>query len=158
VRGELDASWRCIPLRHEPGSNRRKLTGLRDGLEVEGFASLGTLVACANVLFGHARAADLKLDAGPIAENPFAGDSEERFVNTRFLEKRPTSADFARLEKEHEGRGDMWMAAGTRALHIDFLDGIARSKLTSDFIARRTGCRGTARNLRSMKRILEQMD
>jgi hypothetical protein len=30
--------------------------------------------------------------------------------------------------------------------------------MTGDFIARRLGCRGTARNIRSLRRIIETMD
>jgi uncharacterized protein (DUF1697 family) len=165
------------------GGNRLKMAELRDALEAEGFENVGTLVASGNVLFEHAKAADPKLEseiakviaerfgietfaavrskaelALAIAENPFADEGDEKFVHTLFLEKQPGKADFARLEKDHEGRGNERMAAGTKALHLDYVDGVARSKLTGDFIARRLGCRGTARNLRSMKRILEKMD
>ena len=165
------------------GGNQLKMTELRDALEAEGFGEVATVVASGNVLFDHASAADARLEAAiagiiadrfgietfaavrskaelaaAIAENAFADDGEEKFVHTFFLEKQPTKADFAKLEKDHEGRGNERLAAGTKALHVDFVDGVARSKLTGDFIARRLGCRGTARNLRSLKRILEKMD
>jgi uncharacterized protein (DUF1697 family) len=155
---------------------------LREALEHHGFENVGTVVASGNVLFDHDKAADAGLEAeiaaiiadrfgiqtfaavrskqelaDAIAENPF-GDGEEKFVHTLFLEKQPAKADFAKLERDHEGRGNERMAAGTKALHLDYVDGVARSKLTGDFIARRLGCRGTARNLRSMKRILHKMD
>lgn len=165
------------------GGNQLKMAELREALEAHGFADVGTVVASGNVLFDHDKAADSRLEAeiakviadrfgietfaavrskdelaAAIAENPFAGKGEEKFVHTLFLEKQPGNADFAKLEKDHEGRGNERMAAGTKALHLDYVDGVARSKLTGDFIARRLGCRGTARNLRSMKRILDKMD
>jgi uncharacterized protein (DUF1697 family) len=165
------------------GGNQLKMAELREALESEGFANVGTVVASGNVVFDHARASDPKLEgeiakviadrfgietfaavrskdelAAAIAENPFANDGEEKFVHTLFLEKQPAKADFAKLESDHAGRGKERMAVGTKALHVDYVDGVARSKLTGDFIARRLGCRGTARNLRSMKRILEKMD
>jgi uncharacterized protein (DUF1697 family) len=165
------------------GGNQLKMAELRDVLEGKGFENVGTVVASGNVLFDHAKATDPKLEAeiatiiadrfsietfaavrskaelaAVISENPFADDGEEKFVHTLFLEKQPTRADFAKLEKDHEGRGNERMALGTKALHVDFVDGVARSKLTGDFIARRLGCRGTARNLRSMRRIVEKMD
>jgi uncharacterized protein (DUF1697 family) len=165
------------------GGNQLKMAELREALEAGGFRNVGTVVASGNVLFDHDKTADATLEvavakiiadrfgidtfaavrskaelAEAIAENPFAGDGEEKFVHTLFLENQPGKADFAKLEKDHEGRGNERMAPGAKALHIDFVDGVARSKLTGDFIARRLGCRGTARNLRSMKRILEKMD
>jgi uncharacterized protein (DUF1697 family) len=165
------------------GGNQLKMAELRQALAAEGFENVGTVVASGNVLFDHPRAADAKLEgeiariiadrfgidtfaavrgraelADAIAENPFADDGEDKFVHTLFLEKQPAHADFIRLEKDHEGRGNERMALGRKALHLDYADGVARSKLTGDFMARRLGCRGTARNLRSMRRILDKMD
>ena len=64
---------------------------------------------------------------------------------------------FARLISDHEGRGADKLAPGTRALHIDFVDGVGHSKLTGPFIEKRLGCKGTARNVRSIKRIIEKL-
>ncbi len=165
------------------GGNQLRMAELREALEAHGFANVGTVVASGNVLFDHAKAADGRLEAeiaklvadrfgidtfatvrsrdelaAGLAENPFAGEGEDKLVHTLFLERQPGKADFAKLERDHAGRGAERMAAGTRALHLYYADGVARSKLTGDFIARRLGCKGTARNLRSMRRILDQMD
>jgi uncharacterized protein (DUF1697 family) len=165
------------------GGNQLKMAELCKALEAQGFENVSTVVASGNVLFDHAMATDPKLEVeiakiiadrfgietfaavrsktelvAAIAENPFVDDGEEKFVHTLFLEKQPAKADFAKLKMDHEGRGNERMASGTKALHVDFVDGVARSKLTGDFIARRLGCRGTARNLRSMRRIVEKMD
>ena len=96
--------------------------------------------------------------ARALEENPFAGQGEDKFVHIHFLECQPTKAQFAKLAADHEGRGREKLAPGTRALHIDYCDGVGTSKLTGAFIERRLGCRGTARNVRSIARIIEKLD
>jgi uncharacterized protein (DUF1697 family) len=165
------------------GGNRLSMADLREALEREEFANVETVVASGNVLFDHdERPADglgekiahivadrfgiastvVVLDRGAlasaIAENPFAKDGEDKFVHTHFLTCQPTKAEFAALATDHAGRGGERLSAGTRALHIDFADGVAGSKLTGAFMDRRLGCGGTARNMRSLKRILAKMD
>jgi uncharacterized protein (DUF1697 family) len=163
------------------GGNRLKMADLRSAFEAEGFANVETVVASGNVLFDHPERPDAGLEeklslmmrhkfgmnsvalvrsrdalVRAIAENPFAADGQENFVHTLFLEG-PVDADgFDRLEKDRTGPERL--AAGTRALHIDYVAGAGESKLVGAFIERRMGMRGTARNLRSMKRILAKMD
>ena len=93
-----------------------------------------------------------------IEDNPFAADGAENLVHTQFLAAQPSAEQFALLVDEHAGRGAERLALGDRALYIDYVDGAGNSRLTGDFIARRLGCRGTARNLRSLRRILAKMD
>lgn len=163
------------------GGNRLKMADLKAGLEAHGFANVATVVASGNVLFDHPRAADAKLEAeiadvvkdrfgistfaavrtkaelkAALAESPFAGKGDDKFVHVHFLECQPTKAQFERLVTDHEGRGGEKLAPGTRALHIDFVDGVAGSKLTGAFLEKRLGCKGTARNVRSIKRIIEK--
>jgi uncharacterized protein (DUF1697 family) len=163
------------------GGNRVKMADLKDAMEQAGFSKVATVVASGNVLFDHSSAADATLEASlaklvkdrfgidtfaavrtkseleaALSENPFAGAGEDKFVHVMFLERQPTPEQFASLADDHAGRGNEKLAPGTRALHIDFGDGVARSRLTGDFIARRLGCRGTARNLNSLKRIVEK--
>jgi hypothetical protein len=38
------------------------------------------------------------------------------------------------------------------------VDGVGQSKLTAPFIEKRLQCRGTARNMRSLARIVAKMD
>lgn len=164
------------------GGNRLKMEDLRAAMDGAGFAHVETVVASGNVLFSHDRAADAAL-AGAIealvaerfaiatfaavrsAEeiraaidaNPFAGVGEDKLVHTHFLECQPSAAQFGRLVDDHARRGREKLALGDRALYIDFVDGVAGSKLTGAFIEKRLGCRGTARNMRSLARILERM-
>ena len=82
-------------------------------------------------------------------------------MHARGGQRRPAGlqheAQFNQLISDHEGRGPEKLAPGTRALHIDFVDGVGTSKLTSAFIEKRLGCKGTARNVRSIKRIIEKL-
>ena len=163
------------------GRNRLKMADLRAAFEGEGFANVETVVASGNVLFDHEERPEVGLEekltlmmrhkfgmdsvalvrsrdalAAAIADNPFGADGEENFVHTLFLEGPVDPDGFARLEKDRTGPERL--AAGDRALHIDYVAGAGESRLVGAFIERRMGVRGTARNMRSMKRILAKMD
>ncbi len=163
------------------GGNRLTMAELRSAFEAEGFANVETVVASGNVLFDHPERPDEGLEeklalmmrerfgfssvalvrsrdalAAAIMENPFAADGQENFVHTLFLDGPVDPAGFARLEADRTGPERL--AAGDRALHIDYVAGAGESKLVGSFIERRLGRKGTARNLRSMKRILAKMD
>jgi uncharacterized protein (DUF1697 family) len=165
------------------GGNRLKMAELKAALMAEGFANVATIAASGNVLFDHACAPDAELEQrlasavqtrfnidtfaavrtraqlqSALAENPFAGEGEDKLVHVHFLERQPTPDAFAKLVADHAGRGGERVAPGTRCLHIDYVSGAGTSKMTGDFIARRLGCRGTARNIRSLRRIIETMD
>ena len=164
------------------GGNRLTMADLREALEREDFANVETVVASGNVLFDHEErpseglseklayvvkeSFDIDTFAAvrskaeleqALAENPFAGEGEDNRVHVHFLEAQPSEEEFDKLIADHARRGDEKLAPGTRALHIDFVGGVGSSKLTGDFIARRLGCRGTARNVRSIKRIIEKL-
>lgn len=164
------------------GGNRLKMDDLRAAMERAGFADVATVVASGNVLFSHDAVEDQQI-GGQISQmierefairsvaivrtrdevraaiegNPFAGSGADNLVHTQFLEGQPSEAQFARLLADHKGRGSEKLALGDRALFMDYVDGVAGSKLTTSFIERRLGCRGTARNIRSLARILEKM-
>ena len=165
------------------GGNRLKMDELKAALGDHGFANVATVVASGNVLFDHPGAADAKLAdeiavvvkdrfgiatfaavrtkaelEAALAESPFAGKGEDKFVHVHFLTGQPSEAQFEQLIADHEGRGPEKLAPGTRALHIDFVDGVGASKLTSAFLEKRLGCKGTARNVRSITRIIEKFD
>ena len=165
------------------GGNRLKMADLKAALEAEGFNRVETVVASGNVLFDQASAADVELGraiAGlvhrgfgidtcavirsapdleeALKESPFAGKREDKLVHVHFLEEQPAPAAFARLFEDHAGRGPEKLAPGTRCLHVDYVSGAGNSKLTGAFIARRLSCRGTARNVRSIRRIIAKME
>lgn len=165
------------------GGNRLRMEDLRAALRYGDFSEIETVVASGNVLFTHDEAPsagmaekmawiikdEFDIDsfvtvrtrdelAETIAENPFAQDGEEKLVHTLFLPGEPGKHQVTSLQIDHEGRGPERIAAGKSALHIDYAGGVGNSKLTGAFIARRLGMSGTARNIRSMKRILAKMD
>ncbi|MWV27514.1 DUF1697 domain-containing protein [Aurantiacibacter rhizosphaerae] len=162
------------------GGNRVKMDALRVAFEKAGFTGVATVTASGNVLFNDDGkddtegriAALLKSDFGidsfaavrsrtelaaALANNPFTEAGEEKLVHTMFLEGQPDASAFAQLEADHQGRGPEKLAPGTKALHIDYVDGLGSSKLTKQLIERRLGCRGTARNVTSIRRIMEKM-
>lgn len=165
------------------GGNRLTMADLRWAFEREGFENVETVIASGNVLFDFdERPTDgleemfafMMADRFDIASyvavrsrdeversitaNPFATDGEENLVHTQFLSGQPGEAQFADLIAAYAGRGPERLALGDRALYIDFVNGAGNSRLTGPFIERRLGCRGTARNLRSLRRILAKMD
>jgi len=165
------------------GGNRLKMTELKAALEEAGFANVATVVASGNILFDLPHEADAATEAeiaqvvqdrfgiatfacvrsqaelqAALDENPFAGVGEDKFVHVHFLAGQPAEEAFAQLFTDHTGRGSEKLSAGNRALHVDYVDGAGASKLTGDFIARRLGCRHTARNVRSLRRIIEAMN
>lgn len=165
------------------GGNRIKMDQLRAALTARGLRDVGTVVASGNVLFDPG-GRDISSSEALIAEvlerdfgiaslvtvrdrggvldgveaNPFHGVGEDKFVHSHFLDGQPTAEQFETLLTDHAGRGDEKMALGDRVLFIDYGTGVADTKLTGPFMERRLGCRGTARNMRSLKRILEKMD
>jgi uncharacterized protein (DUF1697 family) len=164
------------------GGNRLKMAALRAALEAAGFANVATVTASGNVLFDGDPASQSVYAAriaeviaaefgiatfavvstrdgllGAVAENPFTDDGADNLVHVHFLEGQPRPEAFDQLTSDHAGRGSERLAPGTAALHIDFVDGAGNSKLTGPFLLRRLGCRGTARNIRSIRRIAEAM-
>ena len=165
------------------GGNRLKMEDLRYALEREDIEDVETVVASGNVLFSFderpsdgmsemlafvvedyfgfstfaaVRTAD-EIRAA-IADNPFREGGDAAKVHTHFLERQPDPAQFDVMMAAYEGRGDENIALGDRCLYIDYVDGVGRSKLTGAFMERKLDCRGTARNMRSLQRILDKME
>lgn len=163
------------------GGNRLTMADLRYAFEREELGNAETVVASGNVLFdyddrpvegleellAHMMAERFEIDSfvavrtleqirASVSDNPFHGIGEDKMVHTHFLGCQPTPEQFGRLVADHEGRGDEKLALGDRALFIDFGTGVAGSKLTGPFMAKRLGCAGTARNMRSLKRIRDK--
>lgn len=165
------------------GGNRLTMADLRWAFEREGFVNVETVVASGNVLFDFDERPTAGLEelfsymmaerfdiasfvavrsrdevAAAIDENPFAADGAENLVHTQFLGGQPGPDRFAGLLAAYAGRGPERLALGDRALYIDYVEGAGNSRLTGPFIERRLGFPGTARNLRSLWRILDKMD
>lgn len=165
------------------GGNRLTMAELRAAFEAEGFSNVETVVASGNVLFDHeerpTRGLEEKLERlvrakfemrsiaavrsaeeirRAIEDNPFTGFGADNLVHTMFLDDDADPAQFRVMVADYEGRGPEKLALGDRALYIDYVDGVGNSRLTNAFIERRLGCRGTARNVRSLARILAKME
>ena len=165
------------------GGNRLKMTDLRDALEREDLEDVETVVASGNVLFSFDErpsdglsemlafivkdrfgfetfAAVRSKDEvrAAIGDNPFHGDGEDKLVHTLFLDGEADPAQFNVLMAAYEGRGPERIALGGRCLYIDYVESVGNSRLTGPFIQRKLDRRGTARNMASLKRILDKMD
>jgi uncharacterized protein (DUF1697 family) len=161
------------------GGNRLKMADLKAALEDEGFENVATVVASGNVLFEHAKAADAKLEAqiaqvvkdrfgfdtfaavrsrdelaASIADNPFVKDGEPKAVHTLFLQEALDVDAFEAFRKSYQGPERL--AAGKREIFVDFCAGVADSKLGQAM--KKLKLRATARNVRSLGRMLEKMD
>lgn len=164
------------------GGNRLKMTDLRYALEREDFENVETVIASGNVLLDFDDRPSAGLEEmlayvmrehfdiesfvavrtrdelrGAIEQNPFVGDGEDAQVHTLFLEGQPSPARFEDMMTAYAGRGEERLAMGDRCLFIDYCHGVGDSRLTGAFMERRLGLRGTARNVRSLARILAKM-
>jgi len=165
------------------GGNRLTMADLRYAFEREEFENVETVVASGNVLFdfderptdgledllGHMMAERFDIDsfaavrsAAEVREaiegNPFAATGDEQKVHTLFLSGEADPQAFERLAADHALRGPERLAIGPRSIYIDFVDGVGGSRLSNVFIERRLKLWGTARNIRSLRRILEKME
>jgi uncharacterized protein (DUF1697 family) len=164
------------------GGNRLKMDELRAALEDAGFANVQTVVASGNVLFEHDREPDAALEQriadvikdrfgidsfaavrnkaelkSAIADNPFAGDGEAKFVHTVFLSDPLDRPAFEAFADAYDGPERL--AAGTREFYVDYAHGVGRSLLDPAMKkAKVVKCRATARNVRSLQRILDRFD
>jgi uncharacterized protein (DUF1697 family) len=164
------------------GGNRLKMADLKGALEAEGFENVTTVVASGNVLFEHKRAGDAALAKeieavvkdrfgiasfaavrsrdeieGAIAGNPFAKDGEAKCVHTLFLEEPLDRAAVKSFAAGYDGPERI--AAGGRELFIDYAGEVARSQIDPALKkAKLIKSRATARNIRSLTRILDKLD
>jgi uncharacterized protein (DUF1697 family) len=164
------------------GGNRLKMAELREALEREEFEDVETVVASGNVLFSHDERpsdglaeklayvvrdrfgidtfaavrsrAELK---AAIEDNPFVKDGEAKQVHTVFLDRPLEQGAFKAFAKSYDGPERL--APGKREFFVDFRDGVARSNLGPAMKkAKVFEFRSTARNVRSLQRIVDKMD
>jgi uncharacterized protein (DUF1697 family) len=164
------------------GGNRLLMADLREALEREDFEDVETVVASGNVLFSHderpsrglaekiayiirdrfdidtfaaVRSKD-ELQAA-IIDNPFVKDGAPNFVHTIFLAEPLDKEAFHAFASRYEGPERL--AAGVMEFYVDFREGVGRSMLDPAMKkAKVIKSRVTARNVRSLQRILDKMD
>ncbi len=165
------------------GGNRLLMTDLREALEREELEDVETVVASGNVLFSFderptdglsemlafivkdrfgfdtfAAVRNAEEVRSAIEDNPFSKGGEDKFVHTLFLDGEVDPDQFKVMLAAYEGRGPERIAMGPRCLYIDYVEGVGTSRLTSAFMERKLDRRGTARNINSLRRILEKME
>lgn len=164
------------------GGNRVVMAELRSALEEMGLSGVKTVVGSGNVIFdtpsgeicdlaasiakkveerfGFSPSAVLLTKnelAAAIADNPFADSGEAKQVHTVFLAGSLDKMAFAAFARDYTGPEKL--APGRNCFHVDFAGGVARSTLGRDMARAKLFSEvGTARNLRSMQRILEAME
>lgn len=158
------------------GSNRLAMTALAETLERAGLEDVRTVIQSGNVIF-HSAEADQEalsetiasaVDAAhgfrpeaivltaealerAIAAMPFAGDAEPQHLHLYFLAEPPPAPDLAGLEAARAESERFHLADDV--LYLMAPEGIGRSKLAAK-AERLLGVEVTARNLRSLERIL----
>jgi uncharacterized protein (DUF1697 family) len=163
------------------GGNRLLMADLRDALERVVFEHVETVVASGNVLFSHDERPSEGLSdkiahivrerfgidtfaavrskaelRSAIEDNPFAKDGAHNHVHTIFLAEPLDRAAFEAFARAYDGPERL--AAGVHEFYVDFVEGVARSKLDPAMRkAKLIKGRATARNLRSLQRMLDKM-
>lgn len=167
------------------GGNRIKMVDLAEALRDAGFGDVSTVAASGNVIladehdpamlemrlesvvqqrFGFKSCAMVRTAAeirSAIEDNPFHGTGPEhgsdKMVHSIFLSQQPDVATVDAVIAEHSAKGSERLALGDRVLFLDYVHGVGVSDLSNKFLERRLGCKGTARNMSSLKRILGKM-
>lgn len=168
------------------GGNRIKMVDLVAALTETGFRDVSTVAASGNVILTDERdpaMLEIQLEStvqqafgfkscamvrtrdqirAAIDTNPFHGTGPEhgsdKMVHSIFLSQQPDTAAVEALIEEHKAKGSERLALGERVLFLDYVHGVGVSDLSNKVLERRLGCKGTARNMTSLKRILSKMD
>lgn len=168
------------------GGNRIKMADLVAELTRAGLREVSTIAASGNVVLADERdpaMLEVQLEsvvrqafgfkscamvrtAGEIRraieDNPFHGTGPEhgsdKMVHSIFLSQQPDKAAVDALIAEHRAKGSERLALGDRVLYLDYVHGVGVSDLSNKLLERRLGCKGTARNMTSLKRILAKLD
>lgn len=167
------------------GGNRIKMVDLVATLTDAGFREVSTVTASGNVIFTDDRdpaMLEIQLESlverafgfnscamvrcedeirYAIDENPFHGTGpnhgSDKMVHSIFLSQQPDKTAVDALIEEHRSKGSERLALGDRVLFLDYIHGVGVSSLSNKVLERRLRCKGTARNMTSLKRILEKM-
>ena len=168
------------------GGNRIRMADLTAALEKAGFGDVSTVAASGNVIlsderdpstleteleslvrqtFGFRSCAMVRSIAEvryAVEQNPFhgtgPGHGSDKMVHSIFLSRQPERSAADALIEDHRTNGSERLALGDRVLFLDYVHGVGVSDLGSKFLERRLGCKGTARNMTSLKRILAKME
>lgn len=168
------------------GGNRIKMAELREVLSEAGFKDVTTVAASGNVILTDQRdptMLEIQLESvveqhfgfkscamvrtadqiqAAIDTNPFHGTGPEhgsdKMVHSIFLSQQPDRAAVDALIEDHAEKGSERLALGDGVLFLDYVHGVGVSDLSNKVLEKRLGCKGTARNMNSLKNILSKMN
>lgn len=90
------------------------------------------------------------------ASNPFDTSGDPRFIHVAFLEDTPSVEAVSRLDPERSPP-DAFAVVGNN-VYLHYPNGVARSKLTNEYLAAQLRTASTMRNWRTVLTLLEMVD
>ena len=91
-----------------------------------------------------------------VASNPFDTSGDPRFLQVAFLEDTPGPEAVSRLDPQRSPP-DAFAVRG-RNVHLHYPNGVARSKLTNEYLAAQLQTASTMRNWRTVLTLLEMVE
>ena len=163
------------------GKNRLPMADLRDIFTAAGCAAVQTYIQSGNVVFeasqdlaervpeivtrairrqfGYETAVVMRSSEElrrVVASNPFDTSGDPRFLQVAFLEDTPGTEAVSRLDPQRSPP-DAFAVRG-RHVYLHYPNGVARSKLTNEYLAARLQTASTMRNWRTVLKLLEMVD
>ena len=90
------------------------------------------------------------------ASNPFDTSGDPRFLHVAFLQDTPSGEAVSNLDPDRSPPDEF--AVRGRNVYLRYPNGVARSKLTNDYITSRLRTTSTMRNWRTVLRLLEMVN
>ncbi len=163
------------------GRNRLPMADLRDIFTAAGCSAVRTYIQSGNVVFDAEgdlaeRAPGIVTEAirrrfgyetvvvvrsreevlQVVASNPFDTSGDPRFLQVAFLEHAPDPEAVSRLDPRRSPPDAL--AVRGRNVYLHYPNGVARSKLTNEYLAAQLQTSSTMRNWRTVLKLLEMAD
>ena len=163
------------------GKNKLPMADLRDIFTAAGCAAVQTYIQSGNVVFeaaqdlaervpeivtrairrrfGYETAVVVRSSEElrqVVASSPFDTSGDPRFLHVAFLEDTPGAEVVSRLDPQRSPP-DTFAVRG-RNVHLHYPNGVARSKLTNEYLAAQLQTVSTMRNWRTVLSLLEMVD
>ena len=163
------------------GKNRLPMADLRDIFTAAGCAAVQTYIQSGNVVFeagqdlaervpeivtrairrrfGYETAVVMRSREElrrVVASNPFDTSGDPRFLHVAFLEDTPGAEAVSRLDPQRSPP-DAFAVRGHN-VHLHYPNGVARSKLTNEYLAAQLQTASTMRNWRTVLSLLKMVD
>ena len=91
-----------------------------------------------------------------VASNPFDTSGDPRFLHVAFLDDKPGAEAASRLDPQRSPP-DEFVVRG-RNVYLHYPNGVARSKLTNEYLAAQLQTTSTMRNWRTVLTLMEMVD